>query len=75
MYELVCKHMYVIMNGCFQASLVACDKCGRTFLPTRIEAHQRVCPQITKKQLTATKQVHTSDYVLYCTTHFVHDLL
>lgn len=39
-----------------QASLVPCDKCGRTFLPTRIEAHHRVCPQIAKKTVTTNKQ-------------------
>uniref|UniRef100_A0A1B6EA23 C2HC/C3H-type domain-containing protein n=1 Tax=Clastoptera arizonana TaxID=38151 RepID=A0A1B6EA23_9HEMI len=28
-----------------QAVLVPCQSCGRTFLPTRLEAHQRACTQ------------------------------
>ncbi|KAG8333290.1 hypothetical protein J6590_006069 [Homalodisca vitripennis] len=33
--------------GEIRATMVSCDRCSKTFLPHRLEAHQRVCgPQI-----------------------------
>lgn len=52
-----------------QAAMVTCDGCSKTFLPPRLEAHQRVCPNnnpFKKAAPSIPKQVSvTKDYQLY----------
>lgn len=35
--------LWLIVPVCYQAAMVTCEGCSKTFLPHRLEAHLRVC--------------------------------